>query len=356
MIPVLVMAAVLWGTGAAMGVPRRQRWTLIAVLALGVVTALIALPEGNPVRTSLGGDVRLWLVLAGLIAVVVGYRRLLGRVKARAEPAPPPPPPPATGSAFSETELDRYARHIVLREIGGPGQRALRNATVLVVGAGGLGAPALMYLAAAGVGTIGVIDPDTVEIANLQRQVIHDGDTVDMPKVHSAAARMRAINRHVTVRPYARAMTADIAQQIVGDYDLVLDGTDSFDTRRIVNAACVARGIPLIGAALTQWEGQISVYDPARGAPCYDCLFPQAPDPALVPTCAEAGVAGPLPGILGSMMALEAVKIITGAGAPLRGRLMLWDGLYADARVIEAARRPDCPVCGDIEERTQEVG
>ncbi len=348
MIPVLVMAGVLWGVGAAMGAPQRQRWTMIGVLALAVGVALLALPTENPVRQALGGDIRLWLMLAGGAALVVGYRRILAGAKARAGAAPVETATAPSRAGFSDAELDRYARHIVLHEIGGPGQRALREARVLVVGAGGLGSPALLYLAGAGVGTLGVIDPDTVDATNLHRQVIHDGGTVGMPKVHSAAARMRAINPFVTVRPYHRALTADIAEDLIADYDLVLDGTDSFEARYAVNAACAARGVPLIGGALTQWEGQVSVYDPARGAPCYACLFPQAPDRALVPTCAEAGVAGPLPGVIGAIMALEAVKVITGAGEALRGRLMLWDGLYADARVIGAARRTDCAVCGHV--------
>ena len=205
---------------------------------------------------------------------------------------------------------------------------------------------ALQYLAAAGVGTIGVIDDDVVEGSNLQRQVIHTDARIGMAKVFSADAAMTAQNPFVTVLPYNRRLTEDIAHDLLADYDLVLDGSDNFDTRYLVNRAAAAAGIPLIGAALTQWEGQISVWDPAHGAPCYECIFPVAPDPSLAPTCAEAGVAGPLPGVVGAMMAVEAIKLLTGAGESLRGRLLIYDALYAETRTIALKPRPDCPVCG----------
>jgi molybdopterin/thiamine biosynthesis adenylyltransferase len=167
-----------------------------------------------------------------------------------------------------------------------------------------------------------------------------------MAKVFSAEKAMRALNPFVTVRPYHRRLDEEIAADLVVEYDLVLDGVDNFDTRYLVNRACVAAGVPLVSAALTQWEGQISVFDPARGAPCYQCIFPEAPAPELVPSCAEAGVLGPLPGVMGSMMAAEAVKVIACAGESLRGRLMIFDALYAETRVIAIKPRPDCPVCG----------
>jgi molybdopterin/thiamine biosynthesis adenylyltransferase len=217
---------------------------------------------------------------------------------------------------------------------------------VLIVGAGGLGAPVLQYLAGAGVGVIGVIDEDMVDASNLHRQVIHGDAAIGIPKVRSAAAAMRALNPFVEVRPYERRLTEEIATDLIEDYDLVLDGTDNFDTRYLVNRVCVGLGKPLISAALTQWEGQISLWDPARGAPCYECVFPERPAPGMVPTCAEAGVAGPLPGVLGSMMALEAVKEISGAGESLRGRMLIYDGLGAEVRVIKLKPRSDCPVCG----------
>lgn len=342
MIIVFVMAGVLWGMGMAMGAPKRARWTMIGILIGAVVLAQLVLPDGNPLREATGGDVRLWGLLLGFAAVGFGYRALLRMVRKRAEK--PVVAVPKVG--FSDTELDRYARHIMLREVGGQGQKALSNAKVLVVGAGGLGSPALQYLAAAGVGTIGVIDDDVVDNANLQRQIIHTDARIGDPKVQSAADAMTAQNPFVTVRPYKRHLTAQDAAGIIGDYDLVLDGTDNFEARYLVNATCAALGKPLIAAALTQWEGQISLYDPASDAPCFACIFPDAPDPALVPSCAEAGVIGPLPGVVGSMMALEAVKEITGAGESLRGRLMIYDALYSQVRVVKAKRRPDCAVCG----------
>ena len=342
MIIVFVMAGVIWGMGMAMGAPKRARWTMIGILIGAVVLAQLVLPDGNPLREATGGDVRLWGLLLGFAAVGLGYRALLRMVRIRAEK----PVVAVRKVGFSDTELDRYARHIMLREVGGQGQKALSNAKVLVVGAGGLGSPALQYLAAAGVGTIGVIDDDVVDNANLQRQIIHTDARIGDPKVQSAADAMTAQNPFVTVRPYKRHLTAQDAAGIIGDYDLVLDGTDNFEARYLVNATCAALGKPLIAAALTQWEGQISLYDPASDAPCFACIFPDAPDPALVPSCAEAGVIGPLPGVVGSMMALEAVKEITGAGESLRGRLMIYDALYSQVRVVKAKRRPDCAVCG----------
>ncbi|WP_204113575.1 HesA/MoeB/ThiF family protein [Shimia biformata] len=344
MVLVLVMAAALWGVGALMGSPTRLRWQMIAVLVLAVVLAQLVLPDGNPIRTATGGSAAPWLLLLGAGALVALYRAGLVWLKARA--AAPEEATAKPAGTFTETELGRYARHIVLREVGGLGQKKLKEARVLVVGAGGLGSPALMYLAAAGVGTIGVIDDDEVDGSNLQRQVIHTDGAIGMPKVHSAAERMRALNPWADIRPYQRRMDAETAADLVADYDLVLDGTDNFDTRYLVNAACVAAGKPLISGALSQWEGQVSVFDPAHDAPCYQCVFPEAPAPGLAPSCAEAGVIGPLPGVVGSMMAVEAVKVITGAGVALRGEMLIYDALYGESRKIGLKRRGDCPTCG----------
>ncbi|WP_439153914.1 HesA/MoeB/ThiF family protein [Yoonia sp.] len=343
MIMVGAMIAALWGIGVAMKTPYQARWTMIAILLLAVMMLQVVLPDGHPLRTATGGDARLWGLLIAFGFIVWGYRKVLGLLRARVVQTAAPV---AKSDKFSPTELDRYARHIILREVGGQGQKALRDARVLVVGAGGLGAPALQYLAAAGVGTIGVIDDDLVENANLQRQVIHLDRNIGMPKVHSAAEAMTAQNPFVTVRPYHRRLDADIADDLFADYDLVLDGTDNFATRYLVNRTTVAQGKPLVAAALTQWEGQISLYDPAHGTPCYECVFPTAPDAALVPSCAEAGVIGPLPGVIGAMMAVEAVKQITGAGLGLGGRLLIYDALYAESRTIAIKPRADCAVCG----------
>jgi molybdopterin/thiamine biosynthesis adenylyltransferase len=342
---VFIMAAVLWGIGAFMGTPRRMRWVMIAFLWIGVVVIHLTLPATAPLRLSTGGSAAPWLLLGGFAGLILLYRALLSRLRRQADGTASDPAPSAQQGPFSDTELDRYARHIVLREVGGTGQRKLKDARVLVIGAGGLGSPALLYLAAAGVGTIGVIDHDYVDNSNLQRQVIHSDDRIGMPKVFSAEAAMRAQNPFVTVRPYHRRLTADIARDLFADYDLVLDGTDDSATRYLVNETAVALGKPLISGALSQWEGQIALFDPAHGGPCYQCIFPQAAAPGLAPSCAEAGVIGPLPGVIGSMMALEAIKLITGAGQNLRGRMLIHDALYAEHRTIRLHQRDDCPVC-----------
>lgn len=335
------IAAVLWGIGMVMGAPTRARWNMIGILMLGVLIVQLVLPQGHPLREATGGDIRLWAMVFGFGGLAFGYRALLRQLRQKAQPANT-----AKTGTFSDTELSRYARHMMLREVGGPGQKRLKSARVLVVGAGGLGSPALLYLAAAGVGTIGVIDDDTVDQSNLQRQIIHGDPDIGRKKVQSAADNMTRLNPFITLRPYARRLTPETAAELFADYDLVLDGTDNFDTRYLVNATCVALGKPLISAAMTQWEGQISLYHPAAGGPCYECIFPERPAQGLVPSCAEAGVIGPLPGVIGSMMALEAVKWITGAGDGLRGRLMIYDGLYAETRAIRISPRADCPVCG----------
>jgi molybdopterin/thiamine biosynthesis adenylyltransferase len=342
---VFVMAGMLWAIGAFMDTPRRMRWTMIAILWLGVVLIHLTLPLGAPLRMALGETAAPWLLLAGFVGLILTYRALLTRLRVRADGSASEPVQPIVNGPFSQTELNRYARHIVLREVGGTGQRKLKDARVLVIGAGGLGSPALLYLAAAGVGTIGVIDDDTVDNSNLQRQVIHTDDRIGMPKVFSAEAAMLAQNPFVTPRPYHRRLTAEIATALFADYDLILDGTDDSATRYLVNSTAVALGKPLLSGALSQWEGQIALFDPARGGPCYQCVFPEAAAPGLAPSCAEAGVIGPLPGVIGSMMALEAIKLITGAGQDLRGRMLIHDALYAEHRTIRLHRRADCPVC-----------
>ncbi|PWJ16166.1 HesA/MoeB/ThiF family protein [Jannaschia seohaensis] len=351
MMLVLILAGALWGLGAYLRTPVQARLYMIGLLYVAVLFVQLALPGGHPLRESLGGSAEPWLILGGMVLAVLLYRAVFLRIRGRAQAAQAereaPAPQPSSGP-FTPVELERYARHIVLREIGGPGQRKLKAAKVLVVGAGGLGSPALLYLGAAGIGTIGVIDDDVVDLSNLQRQIIHTDDRTGQPKVFSAQAALAALNPHVTVRPYHRRLTPEIAEDLFSDYDLILDGSDSFATREIVNRAAVATGKPVVAGAITQWEGQITIYDPAGGAPCLACLFPEAPAPGLAPSCAEAGVVGALPGIVGSAMAMEAIKEITGAGTPLRGALLTWDGLDADARRIKVARRADCPVCGDI--------
>jgi len=242
--------------------------------------------------------------------------------------------------AFSEAEVERYARHLVLREIGGPGQQRLKAASVLMVGAGGLGAPAALYLAAAGVGRIGLADPDTAALSNLQRQVIYDTADIGRRKVEAAADRLGALNPEIAVETHAVAVTPDNARALVAGYDLVIDGTDDFATRFAVNAACVAARIPLPSGALGRWSGQVGIF---TGRPCYRCLVSETPPDAE--TCARVGVIGALAGVVGSMAALEAIKLITGAGEALTGRLLIYDGLAGTARTVIVAADPDCPVC-----------
>ncbi len=242
---------------------------------------------------------------------------------------------------FSDEEVERYARHLVLREIGGPGQQALKRARVLMVGAGGLGAPAALYLAAAGVGTLGLVDPDGVSLSNLQRQVLYGSADVGAAKTAAAARRLSALNPHVETVAHAFAVDAANARELVRGYDLVLDGTDDFATRFAVADACVAEGRTLVSGALGRWTGQVGVF---AGRPCYRCLTPEIPPDAE--TCAVVGVVGALAGVIGAMMALEAVKIVAGAGEPLTGRLLIYDALAAESRTVRVGADPACPVCG----------
>ncbi len=243
--------------------------------------------------------------------------------------------------SFSPEEVERYARHLVLSEVGGPGQQRLKAATVVIVGAGGVGSPAALYLAAAGVGTLRIIDGDTVSLSNLQRQILFDTADIDRPKVEAAAGRLGAINPHVRVEALNQPLTAENAAGIIAGADAVLDGTDDFETRHRVNAACVAAGVPLVSGALGRWTGQVGVF---AGKPCYRCLVPESPPDAE--TCARVGVVGALAGVVGAMAALETIKLITGAGEPLTGRLMLYDGLSATSRTVSVTADPACPVCG----------
>jgi molybdopterin/thiamine biosynthesis adenylyltransferase len=243
--------------------------------------------------------------------------------------------------SFSDEEVERYARHLVLREIGGPGQQRLKAARVLIVGAGGLGAPAALYLVAAGVGELAIVDPDTVALSNLQRQVLFGSADQGRVKVEAAAERLAALNANVRVTPIAQRLTAANARDLIRSFDLVLDGTDDFATRFAVNAACVAEGVTLVSGAIGRWDGQVGVF---AGRPCYQCLVPDIPPDAE--TCAAVGVVGALAGVIGSMMALEAVKLIAGAGEPLTGRLLIYDALIGESRVARVVAEPLCPVCG----------
>ncbi len=247
-------------------------------------------------------------------------------------------------------ELRRYGRHLVLDQVGTEGQRRIKNARILLVGAGGLGSPAGLYLAAAGVGTIGLVDFDVVDITNLQRQVIHGTSDIGRPKLDSASDRIREINPHVHVEQFDTALTSRNALGIAKDFDVIVDGTDNFPTRYLVNDTCVLLGKPNAFGSVLRFEGQASVFATETG-PCYRCLFREPPPPGLVPTCAEGGVLGVLPGLIGTIQATETIKLILGAGVSLAGRLLLIDALTMEFRTIRIRRDPECPACGTREIR-----
>ncbi len=249
---------------------------------------------------------------------------------------------------FTEDEIRRYSRHILLAEVGGTGQARLKAARVLVVGAGGLGSPLLLYLAAAGVGTIGVVDDDRVELSNLQRQIAHTTASIGVAKARAAAAAARAINPLVRVDVHETRLTADNALDLIGGYDLVCDGTDNFASRYLVADACVLARRTLVSAAVLRFEGQLSTFKPHAGpdAPCYRCLYPEPPPPGLVPTCSEAGVLGAVTGVMGTLQATEALKEIIGIGDSLAGRLVIWDALATRFTTVRLKRDPHCRLCG----------
>jgi adenylyltransferase/sulfurtransferase len=246
---------------------------------------------------------------------------------------------------LTNDEVKRYSRHLIMPEVGVDGQRKLKAGSVLCIGAGGLGSPAAMYLAAAGVGTIGIVDFDVVDFSNLQRQIIHTTPDVGRSKLASARDRIEAINPHVEVRTYETALSSENALKLFEPYDIILDGTDNFPTRYLVNDACVLLGKPNTYGSIFRFEGQASVFGTKAG-PCYRCLYPEPPPPGLVPSCAEGGVLGVLPGIIGVIQATEAIKLLTGIGEPLIGRFLIYDALKMRFRELKLKKDPDCPVCG----------
>ena len=246
---------------------------------------------------------------------------------------------------FTPEQITRYARHFTLPEVGEAGQAKLLDAKVLCVGAGGLGSPVALYLAAAGVGTIGIADHDTVDMSNLQRQILHTNDRVGMPKVESAQLTLNALNPDVNVVQFKERLSSENVMRIIDDFDIVVNGCDNFPTRYLINDACVMAKKMLVDGSIFQFEGQVTVVDPTEG-PCYRCLFPEPPPPGMAPSCAEAGVLGVLPGIVGCMQALEVIKIILGAGKPLVGRMMHFDTLSSEIRVLKLRKDPNCLVCG----------
>ncbi len=254
---------------------------------------------------------------------------------------------------FTEDQVNRYARHILLKEVGGVGQAKLLNSRVLVIGAGGLGSPLLMYLGAAGVGTIGVVDDDRVDLSNLQRQIAHGTADIGRPKVESAKATLAAINPDVTLHAHQTRIGPDNALDLISQYDLVADGSDNFETRFLVNDAAYFAGKPLVSAAILRFDGQLATFkahatdDAGHHGPCYRCIFREPPPPGQIPSCAEAGVLGALCGTMGSLQAMEILKELLGIGDSLSGSLLVYDGLAANFRKIKVKADPGCPLCGD---------
>lgn len=248
---------------------------------------------------------------------------------------------------FTEEQIERYSRHIILPEVGGRGQARLLKSKVFVLGAGGLGSPSLLYLAAAGVGTIGVADGDSVDMSNLQRQIIHNNERVGVPKVHSAKESINKLNPDVKVEAFHGRLTVDNIREIIREYDIVLDGSDNFPTRFLMNDACFFEGKPLVSGSMFRFDGQVSVFNPGKGFPCYRCLYPEPPPRGMVPSCQEAGVLGALPGVIGVLQAIETIKLVLGAGDSLEGHLMIFDALKMNFRKVRVRKDPECALCGE---------
>jgi sulfur-carrier protein adenylyltransferase/sulfurtransferase len=251
-----------------------------------------------------------------------------------------------TPDSFTPEQAQRYSRHLLIPEVGEKGQHQLLRSKVLLIGAGGLGSPAAYYLAAAGVGTLGIVDSDVVDTTNLQRQILHSSERVGEPKVESAKRTLEALNPDVKVIGYQERLTSDNIDRIIAGYDVVIDGADNFPTRYLLNDASVKHGIPVVHGSIYRFEGQVTVFKPHAG-PCYRCLFPTPPPPELAPSCAEAGVLGVLPGVIGTLQANEAIKLLLGIGEPLVGRYLLFDALETEFREVKLRRDPECPVCGE---------
>ncbi|MFP4438123.1 MAG: molybdopterin-synthase adenylyltransferase MoeB [Chloroflexaceae bacterium] len=248
---------------------------------------------------------------------------------------------------LSNEEIRRYSRHLIMPEVGMEGQRRLKQGSALLIGTGGLGSPLALYLAAAGVGHIGLVDFDVVDESNLQRQVVHGTSTVGVPKIESAKRRLQDLNPYIDISVYEAQVTSDNALELMRPYDVIVDGTDNFPTRYLSNDAAVLLGKPNVYGSIFRFEGQATVFYPKEGGPCYRCLYPEPPPPGLVPSCAEGGVLGVLPGVIGTIQATEVIKLLTGIGEPLIGRLMLYDALEMRFRELKLRRNPECPICGE---------
>ena len=247
---------------------------------------------------------------------------------------------------FTDTQVERYSRHFILQEVGGKGQRKIAEAKVLIIGAGGLGSPAALYLAASGVGTLGIVDHDVVDLSNLQRQILHTTHTIDHPKVQSAFERLKSVNPDVTVVPYQQSIDTSNIEDMFEAYDIIVDGSDNFATRYLINDASFFGKKTLVSASMFRFEGQLTTLKPHQASPCYRCLYPEPPPDGLVPNCQEAGVLGALAGTMGSLQASEVIKEILGIGTSLAGRLMLYDALSMTFREVKIPKDPKCALCG----------
>ena len=331
-----------WFLAGYLGVSQNLRATYVGILLAGILGALVLIPETHSFSIRMGGWAP-WATISFIFGVVFLFRLFISALRNKSNEIYFADVQEA--DEFSNHELERYSRHIILRELGGLGQRRIKDSKVLIIGAGGLGAPIIQYLAASGVGTIGIIDHDKVSLSNLQRQVIYLTNQVGEQKVFSAVDAIYKLNSNVNVRPYNRRLNSEIAEEIFSEYDVIVDGTDNFETRYIANAAATTTKKPLVSGALSQWEGQVSVFAPHQGGPCYACVFPTPPKDGLALTCSEGGVFSPLPGVVGSVMAVETLKILSQSGETLLGQMFIYDGLRGESRKIKLKPIKKCPVC-----------
>jgi molybdopterin/thiamine biosynthesis adenylyltransferase/rhodanese-related sulfurtransferase len=287
------------------------------------------------VRSAMAADTLAKLGYTDVISMIGGFNRWKDSGKPWTKPA-----------SFTAEQAQRYSRHLLIPEVGEAGQHKLLASKILLIGAGGLGSPAAYYLASAGVGQLGIVDSDVVDLTNLQRQILHSTERIGEPKVESAKRTLEALNPDVKVVPYQERLTSSNIDRIIKDYDVVVDGADNFPTRYLLNDASIKHRIPVVHGSIYRFEGQVTVFKPFEG-PCYRCLFPEPPPPELAPSCAEAGVLGVLPGVIGTIQATEALKLVLGIGEPLVGRYLLYDALDGSFREVRLRRDPDCPVCGE---------
>ena len=339
---ILSLLILAWFLAGYLGVSQNLRATYVGILLAGILGALVLIPETHSFSIRMGGWAP-WATISFIFGVVFLFRLFISALRNKSNEIYFADVQEA--DEFSNHELERYSRHIILRELGGLGQRRIKDSKVLIIGAGGLGAPIIQYLAASGVGTIGIIDHDKVSLSNLQRQVIYLTNQVGEQKVFSAADAIYKLNSNVNVRPYNRRLNSEIAEEIFSEYDVIVDGTDNFETRYIANAAATITKKPLVSGALSQWEGQVSVFAPHQGGPCYACVFPTPPKDGLALTCSEGGVFSPLPGVVGSVMAVETLKILSQSGETLLGQMFIYDGLRGESRKIKLKPIKKCPVC-----------